>query len=141
MKRILAVILSLLLCTGVFADESLAQILTYLPMMPEVVKAYENENKIDEAYIGFVFYEGLFYHSILDKDKALQSYNKAKKLLKQYPEIAKKVSPDLIKTLYEASYAIENLETTVEEEPLAKYFKSKKYKKVLLQLTIFQFWI
>lgn len=118
-------------CTGVFADESLAQILTYLPMMPEVVKAYENENKIDEAYIGFVFYEGFFYHSILDKDKALQSYNKAKKLLKQYPEIAKKVSPDLIKTLYEVSYSLENLDTTVEEEPLAKYFKSKQYKKVL----------
>ena len=131
MRRILAVILSLLLCSGVFAENSMDEMLPYLPMMPEAVKSYEQQNKIDEVYISFVIYEGFFYNFILDKAKAIQSYNKAKKLLKQYPEIAKKVPSDLIKTLYEASYAIENLETTVEEEPLAKYFKSKKYKKVL----------
>ena len=33
--------------------------------------------------------------------------------------------------MYEVSYSLENLDTTVEEEPLAKYFKSKQYKKVL----------
>lgn len=131
MRRILAVILSLLLCSGVFAENSMDEMLPYLPMMPEAVKSYEQQNKIDEAYISFVIYEGFFYNIILDKAKAIQSYNKAKKLLKQYPEIAKKVSPDLIKTLYEVSYSLENLDTTVEEEPLAKYFKSKQYKKVL----------
>lgn len=131
MKRILFLILGLLLCTGVLAQESHDDILSFLPMMPEVVKAYENENKIDEAYIGFVFYEGVFYHTLLDVDKALQSYNKAKKLLIQYPDLAEKVPSHLKEALYKASYSLENLETTVEETDIAKYFKSREYKNIL----------
>ena len=82
MKRILAVILSLLLCSSVSAEESYEELMSFLPMMPELVKSYEEQNIIDENYIGFVFYEGVFYHSLLNKEKALQTYNKAKKTSK-----------------------------------------------------------
>lgn len=131
MKRFLFYILSLLFCTGVFAEDASDNILAYLPLMPDAVKYYEQQNKIDEVYIGFVIYEGVFYHSILDEKKAIKTYNKAKRLIKQYPDIAKKVPAELIEQLYEISNSIENLETSVDEEPIAKYFKSGEYKKVL----------
>ncbi len=131
MKRFLFYILSLLFCTGVFAEDASDNILAYLPLMPDAVKYYEQQNKIDEVYIGFVIYEGVFYHSILDEKKAIKTYNKAKRLIKQYPDIAKKVPAELIEQLYEISNSIENLETSVDEEPIAKYFKSREYKKVL----------
>ncbi len=131
MKRFILYILTFLLCTGVFAENAMNEILAYLPLMPEAVKYYEQQNKIDEVYIGFVIYEGIFYHSILDADKAVKTYNKAKRLINQYPDIAKKIPVELIEQLYEISNSIENLDTSVEEEPIAKYFKSKEYKKVL----------
>lgn len=131
MKRFLFYILSLLFCTGVFAEDASDNILAYLPLMPDAVKYYEQQNKIDEVYIGFVIYEGVFYHSILDEKKAIKTYNKAKRLIKQYPDIAKKVPAELIEQLYEISNSIENLETSVDEEPIAKYFKSGEYKNIL----------
>ena len=109
MKRFLFYILSLLFCTGVFAEDASDNILAYLPLMPDAVKYYEQQNKIDEVYIGFVIYEGVFYHSILDEKKAIKTYNKAKRLIKQYPDIAKKVPAELIEQLYEISNSIENL--------------------------------
>ncbi len=131
MKRVLIILACIGCWVGVYANLSTENLMQFLSLTPEIVASYEKHNKVDSDYISCVIYEGMFYHAKLDTNKALQTYNKAKKLIQEHPEQAKKVPTDLIEALYKISYDLEHLETSVTEEPLATCFKAGNYEAVL----------